>query len=485
MADPRATAPLSRSAVSWAFVESARTSYVIVIAVYMFVPYLSAVLVGDPVKGQALVAQLGQWAGLLAAAVAPLMGTTIDHLGRRKRLLVVATLAAAPLCWALWFAQPGGLSILEVAVILAGLGVLFSLTEVLHNSLIVHSALPHERARASGLAYVFGSTASILVMLFVLWAFLLPGTAQLPGLPSKPLFGLSQAAHEPERITGPLIAVLLVVSVIPMALFAKDAPSNRVSVRAAFGKGLGDLRGLLGLLREAPQARAFLIARMIYTDGMGTFVVLVGVFAAGVLGWGPTELLIEGLVGSVFSALGGVWSSWVDPRIGSKRSLIITLAGSMVCLFIEMGLGKNHLFWMSLDPAVVGRPWSLPIFDTWAEWVFIGCDFAFGVFSIAVAASSRTLMAELAPPGRTTAFFGLFALSGRATAWICPMLVGAATTVFVSQQLGFLPVMAFFLIGTVLLACTVRPQGPGPAPHVEAPLTRADIPAIGVDAPPS
>jgi len=475
--------PLSRSAVSWSFVESARTTYIIVISVYMFVPYLSATLVGDPVKGQALIAQLGQWAGLAAAAVAPLVGTTVDHLGRRKRLLVVGTLLAAPLCWALWFARPGGLGITEIAVMLAALGVLFSLTEVIHNSLIVHSAAPQEVPRASGLAYVFGSTASIVVMLLVLWAFLLPGTMQLPGLPARPLFGLSQAAHEPERITGPLIAILLVISIIPLALFAKDAPSNDVPVGVAFRKGLGDLRGLLGLLREAPQARTFLIARMIYTDALGTFVVLVGVFAAGVLGWGPTELLIEGLVGSVFSALGGVWSSWVDPRIGSKRSLIITLIGSMVCLAIEMGLGKNHIFGISLDPAVVGRPWSLPLFDTWAEWIFIGCDFAFGVFSIAVTASSRTLMAELAPPGRTTAFFGLFALSGRATAWICPMLVGVATVAFASQQLGFLPVMGFFLLGTILLAFTVKAARTDHGPETGGPVTRADLPSIGADAP--
>lgn len=454
---------LSASAVSWSLFETGRTSYSVLISIYVFVPYVAAVLVGDAVQGQKLVADLGKWAGLAAALTAPLLGATIDHLGPRRPALAMLTLILAPLAISLWWAAPGGgLSVTAIAWILAASGVLFGLCEVLHNSMLVYAARPAERPYASGLAMAFGNGTSVLMMLFALWAFMLPGVVHAPGLvPATPLFGLDVENHEPERIMGPLIAGVLLLTAGPILLLARDAPATGRGLWTSLRLGARDLRGLLRVLAEAPAARRFLIARLIFADGQMGIIMFTGVFAAGVFGWGPTQLMIEGLTASVFAALGGLLAGVLDTRIGPKKALILSLVATAVFVVGEIGMGPDRIFYLwAYDPLVHGRPWSGPIFNTWPEIAFIACDLGVSIFVVSGLASSRTMMAQLAPAERSAAFFGLYALSGRATAWLCPMLVGLATATFASQQLGLTPIVVLLVIGLALLLAVPAPRAP-------------------------
>ncbi|TRW14471.1 MFS transporter [Glacieibacterium frigidum] len=453
-------AGLSPSAIAWSLMEAGRTTYVVLVLIYVFVPYLASVLSPDPVAGQTLIANVNLGAGIAAAMAAPLLGTTIDHLGRRKPLLIGLTLLTVPVACALWFAAPGMLSLMQIAALLAVSAVLFSLAEVVQNSLLVHAARPDERARASGLGFTVGHATSVAAMLFVLWAFVLPASMSSSWLPDRPLFGLDAASHQPERLVGPLCGLVILTCVIPFILLTRDAPARRTTVGQALRAGFADLRGMFAMLREAPEARTFLIGRMIFADALAGIIVFSGVFGAGVLGWGPRELMIEGLLASVFAAGGGIFAAKLDLGLGVKRSLLISLVGCFLCIVTKMSIGQDHiLFVLPYDPAVQGRPWSLALFDTWPEWIYIGADFCISVFLTAALSSSRTMMAELAPPERTAAFFGLFALTPRSAPWICPLLVGLATTTFGSQQMGFLPIAVMIAIGIAVL---IRVKAPGP-----------------------
>lgn len=443
---------LSRGALAWSFVETGRTSYSVIVSIYVFIPYLASVLAADPVRGQQFVADVNLWAGIAAALIAPLLGATIDHLGRRKTLLVSLSLATVPASAMLWFAALGQLSLMHIGLLLAMVTLLFSLCEVVQNSLLVHAAQPWERAYASGLAYTFGNSASLLLMLFMLWAFVLPGSVDAIWLPDRPLLGLDAASHEPERLAGPLSGLIILISTIPLILYTRDAPPSSLSVPQALRSGAADLRGMIAVLRAAPDARRFLIARMIFADALGGIILFTGVFAAGVFGWGARELMIEGLICSLFAAAGGLLAGTLDTRLGPKRSILIALTGFLICVIGEIGVAKDRIFFFfSYDPAINGRPWTMPLFNSWPEVTFILCDMLISVFLISALASSRTMMAELAPPGRSAIFFGLFALSGRATAWLCPLLVGLATAASGSQQIGFIPIAALAVVGMVLL----------------------------------
>ena len=88
---------LSRGALAWALYEGARNPFVVLVTIYVFMPYFSSVVVGDPIRGQQAVATYGQWSGLLVALTAPFLGTAVDRIGRRKPFLLLVTALLVPL----------------------------------------------------------------------------------------------------------------------------------------------------------------------------------------------------------------------------------------------------------------------------------------------------------------------------------------------------------------------------------------------------
>lgn len=257
---------------------------------------------------------------------------------------------------------------MQIAALLAASAALFGLSKVVQNLLLVYAARTDERARSSGLGLTIGHATSVAAMVLVLWAFVLPATMSASWLPDGPLLGLDAAAHEPERLVGPLCGLVVVMTLVPFAFLARDDPAKRDTVAQAVRAGARDLGGMFGMLREAPAARTFLLGRMIFADALAGIIIFSGVFGAGVLGCGPRELMIEGLIASVFAAFGGIFASALDGRLGVKGALLISLTGCLVCVATKMSVGQDHIrFVVPYGPAVDGRPWSLPLFDTWPE----------------------------------------------------------------------------------------------------------------------
>jgi UMF1 family MFS transporter len=168
---------LDRGAISWSIFEGGRDPYVILITIYVFMPYVSASMVGDPVRGQELISQFQQYTGWIVMASAPFLGASIDKLGPRKRWLAAVVIGMVPLIFSLWFAKPdgSGLSIITTMAITMVIGVLFAYSEVLHNSMLIRAAGLKGAHAASGLALSLGNAASVVALAFTAWAFALPG----------------------------------------------------------------------------------------------------------------------------------------------------------------------------------------------------------------------------------------------------------------------------------------------------------------------
>src|SRR5262245_1424315 len=105
---PEGAGKLNLGGVSWALFEGARNPYVILVTIYIFMPYIAASVVGDPVRGQEVVSRYGQYAGFLVMLTAPFLGAAIDELGRRKFLLGLTTVLMCPLMALLWFVRADG-----------------------------------------------------------------------------------------------------------------------------------------------------------------------------------------------------------------------------------------------------------------------------------------------------------------------------------------------------------------------------------------
>ncbi|MDG2520319.1 MFS transporter [Caulobacter segnis] len=452
MSRPSARSPLSLSAWSWAFYQGARDPYIILIGTYVFIPYFATAVVGDPVKGQSTVAAYHLLSSLIVAFTAPFLGAAVDQMGARRPWLAGLSLAAVPLIAALWLVTPAGgagLGVGAAFLLLLAISILLSYGDVFYNAMLMGAAKPQEQARASGLALSLGNGISIILLLAVLAAFVLPGTPGLSFLPAQPLFGLERAAHEPDRIVGPIVAVVFLIGALPVLLFAKDAPSTGMGLPRAFVAGA---RHLIGLLRGARAPRdvvIYLAARMLYIDGKMALLVFGGVYAAGVMGWGVTELLILGVVSCVSGVAGGVLGGWLDDRMGPREAFKLEIVVTVLALLAQITTSPTRLllFFAADEQA---RLWG-GLFGTAPEVLYLAAAFVLSVFGTASWASSRTLMVRLTPPGEAGAFFGLFALSQTATMWLGPLLVDGFTRAFKSQQAGFAPVAGLMLAGLVLL----------------------------------
>lgn len=444
---------LSRSAVGWALHQGGRDPYVILITIYIFAPYFATQVVGDPVRGQALLALTNSVAGWITALTAPLLGAAVDRLGPRKPGLSLFTLAMVPLIFALWWAKPagvdGGLSVNAIMALIVVVGVLFPYSELHHNAMLPYSATRQEGPGASGLALSAGNGVSVLALLFVLWAFALPGQVDWGFVPRTPLFGLDPALHESDRIVAPIAAALMALSLIPILLWAHDAPKVQTRFGEAVRGAAGGLWTTLKLLPKHRDPTIFLVSRALYADGKLALLIFGGVFAAGVMRWGVLEMLAYGVLLSVFAVAGGYIGGRLDRALGPKRAVQIELLGALLFMMCILGGGREQILYVPVDPAELGRVWNGPLFTTWPEITYLLSGFGVAVFVTACYASSRTLLVRLAPPELTGSFFGLYALSGAATAWLGPTLVGIFTAAFGTQQAGFIPIAGLLLAGFI------------------------------------
>jgi len=433
----------------WAMFDWANQPFFTLVTTFIFAPYFTAVVVGDPVRGQAMWGYTQTVAGVAIALMSPALGAIADADGQRKPWIAVFQTLCAFGCALLWFALPGqqeGLWLVLAAVVLATIGAEFS---IVFNNALLPTLVPEERlGRLSGYAWALGYLGGLVALFFVLLAF---------SLPAEPLFGLDKAAHEHDRIVGPLSALWLVVFVLPMFLFTPDTPSSGLSRGQAVRRGLGRIAGTFRSLGSYRNIALFLAARMIFYDGLTAIFAFGGIYAAGIFGWSTTSLGIFGIVLTVFAAAGAAAGGVLDDRLGSKRTTVAAVAGlavatlGVVSIATEpMGDGLRRdtvLFLLSYEVAV---PPGAGLFATPTEWVFLVFGILVGVFGGPAQAASRTMLARLSPPQKLGEFYGLYALSGKATAFLAPFTVAVLTDAYDSQRAGLAAIVVFLIVGLLL-----------------------------------
>jgi UMF1 family MFS transporter len=326
--------------------------------------------------------------------------------------------------------------------------VLFAWSEVLHNSMLIRAAGLRAAHAASGLALALGNAASVVALAFTAWAFALPGKVAWSWVPAHPLFGLDAATHEPERVVALMAAGILAVGAIPIFLFTPDAPRTGVPILSAFRQGASDLWTMLTTVRRYRDAVVFLASRMFFFDGMNGVLFFYGVLAAGVMKWGPLDLLVTGIIGSVIATFGGFVGRWLDQSIGPKSALRLEIFMTILALTALLGMAPDKiLYFWHYDPSTHAPLWNGPVYRTLPSLVFLLVGFSNSIFITAQYASSRTALTRLTPPAQTGAFFGVYALSGVATAWLAPSLVNIGTRVTHSQQGGFASIILLLAVG--------------------------------------
>jgi UMF1 family MFS transporter len=439
--------------LSWAIFEGGRDPYVLLVTIYLFAPYFARFVVGDPVAGQALWGAIASYGGLAIAVLAPFLGAIADAGGRRKPWLATYTIILFVASLLMWFGKPlsTGWDLFFVGALVAIANVSFEFTAVFHNALLPTIAPPNRVAGLSGLALALGNGSGILLLLFMLICFALPGVVDWPFVPAHPLFGIDQAAHEPERLAGPISALWLLIFSIPLFLFTPDRASMNVPLGRAAIAGVKSVIGTIRSLRHYRNVGAYLLARLFFNDGMTAVLTFGGIYAASTFHWGPIQMILYGLELSVFAVIGGFLGGWLDNTFGSKRAIFISIGGTTIFGLLTLTMAPDRIFWFIPYDVTAPHINSLPFLNTWPEVIFLMVVNFIAVLITAGYANSRTMLARIAPPEKMTEFFGLYSLSGTSTTFLATGAVSVLTAFSHSQRIGLLAETFFLVLGLGLM----------------------------------
>jgi len=414
---------MTRPVVGWCLYDWANSAFPTVISTFVFATYFTKGVAPDEEYGTFLWGNATAIAAVGIAAMSPVLGAIADRTGRRKPWLAVFSLVCIVATAALWTVEPdpGFITRALTLVIVATLGFEFAI--IFYNAMLAEVTTSDKLGRVSGIGWgigFFGGLGCLTAALVVL--------IQADPAP----FGLDPDRAEPVRATALLVAAWFLVFSLPTFLMV---PESRLREHEPLGEavrdGIARLGRTLKSMRWSQPLCRFLVARMIYNDGMITLFTFGGIYAAGTFGMDFDEIILFGIALNVTAGAGAVAFGWIDDHLGPRRAILISLVGLIVFGVAALLATDKAWFW--------------------------GIGMALGTFMGPAQAASRTFMARLAPETQRAEMFGLYALSGKATNFAGPLVLGWATLAFDSQRAGMATIVVFLAVGFALLL-TVREE---------------------------
>lgn len=436
----------------WMLFDWAAQPFFTVVTTFIFGPYLVSRMATDPAAGQAAWGYGIAAAGFAIAILSPVLGSIADQTGPRKPWIAgFAAIKITCLCL-LWWAAPGSALFWVVAVYsLAAVAAEFS--TVFNDSMMTRLVDKDQTGRVSnvawGLGYLGGMIVLVVVVLFIAAS---PETGRTI-IGAEPLFGLDSRAGEDARVTAPMAALWYFVFILPMFLFTPDAKRG-IPIGPAIRAGLAELKSTLAEVRQRSGILRFLAARMIYQDGVTALLALGGTFAALMFSWSITEIGIFGIILNIVAVPGCLVAGRIDMAAGSKTVVLLSLVLLMVATvgLISTGPGYTLFGLLPLAETDAGG-----LFGTAAEKAYIVYGLLIGLAFGPVQASSRSYMARSVSAEESGRYFGIYALSGRATSFLAPFTVATVTALSGSPRLGMATIIVFLAVGLAILLRTPYP----------------------------
>jgi UMF1 family MFS transporter len=405
-----------KSILAFCLYDAGNSAFATVIITFVFSVYFERGIVGDETRGAALWSYAIAASGFLVAILSPVLGAVADHYGARKPGLALFSALCVIPCALLYFAAPGMVTLALALLVVANTA--FEIALVYANAMLPHLAPPGKIGRVSGWAWGAGYAGGLACLVLAL--FLLVGLGDM-----KPLLPLPREHSEYVRAAGPLTALWFAALTIPLLLWTHDVEKTGLTIAASVRKGLRQLRDTARAVRHHKNLLNFLIASALYRDGLNTLFAVGGIYAARTFGMSFTEILVFAIGLNITAGLGAVAFAHADDRWGSKRTVMLALAGLT-------GTGITILLVQD-------------------KYIFIACALALGIFMGPAQAAGRTWAARLSPPGMIAQTYGLYSLTGKAVSFFGPLAFGLATDAFDSQRAGMATIILFWLAGMALL----------------------------------
>ena len=384
-------------------------------------------------------------AGLIVAVSGILAGAYADSTGRRMPWIWASSLVFVICSWMLWYMVPDGsamwssLIFFSVAFIAAELALVFT------NAILPSLGDRRDVGNISGSGAALGYTGGI-ISLFIMLFFFFDEGGKTFWIGLEPGFGwLDAQSREGTRAVGPLIAIWFAIFMLPFFLWVReDKTPNRLG---GLQRSLTDLKNTLKNMVKRPSLFAFMVAQMFYRDALNGLYAFGGVYAVLVLGWGQTQIGVFGILGGLSAAIVTQISGKYDQKLGPLPVIYFHI---YVLIFVSLciiAMSRDSFFGLPLQEES-----AMP------DIIFYICGAAIGGSGGGIYTASRSMMVRHTNPDRPTEAFGLFALAGKATAFLAPLLIGLFTYWLNDARLGFTPVVGLFILGMFLLRW-VNPNG--------------------------
>ena len=444
-----------RRIFGWMMFDAASQPFYTLCLTFVFGPYFTGVLADAYLAaGQAEGAADAQaqtvWSwtqsliGLSIALSAPILGAMADRSSNRMTWVTAFSVLYVIGTFGLWYMVPdaSNTTFVLLAFAIAMIGAEF--TTIFTNSMLPGLAPMEDTGRISGTGYAMGYLGGFvaLIIMLVLFTDNSDGTTLFGG---SPALGLDGMEREGTRAVGPFTALWYIVFMVPFFIFVrepKQAP-QKISVGIA-------IQDVVTLLKSIPGRKSlafWLLGSMLYRDALAALYAFGGVYARLVLDWETTQIGIFGIAGLVVAIVACWIGGRLDGRYGPKPVIVGSVLILVSVVIVLCGMSRTHFFGVELAEG-----------STLPDTMFYIMGAVIGGAGGVVQAASRTMMVRHADPEKPSEAFGLYALSGKATAFLAPALIGFATWMTGSAQLGIFPVAILFLLGLFLLRW-VNPNG--------------------------
>jgi UMF1 family MFS transporter len=412
-----------RTVVAWSLYDFASSAFNTLVLTFIYSTFFTRFIAPDEVTGTGLWSIGITLTGLALAVLSPYLGAMADRGGYRKRFLVVAALTCITATALLFLPQKGDVVFALACFTVANIA--FEMSYVFYNAFLPDIAPPEKIGRISGYGWALGYVGGLLCLVVALVVFVQP---------EMPPLGLSKDTGAHVRATNLLTAGWMLLFSLPIFLWVKErARPASGSTRTLLRQATAQIVDTFHAVRRYRAVFWLLLAHMVYNDGLTTIFAFGGIYAQGTFGFTTEEIILFGIVLNVAAGLGAFAFGFLDDRLGGKRTIVISLLGLFAAALLAVVTTSRLGFWI----AAVGV----------------------GLLSGPNQSASRSLMGRLVPPDKENEFFGFFALSGKATSFLGPLLLGQLTLAFGSQRAGVAVVLAFFALGLLLLLRVNEAEG--------------------------
>ena len=410
----------------------ANQPFTTLVVTFIYGTFFTKVIAENEIVGTMLWSRGITITAIIVALLSPIMGAIADRGGYRKLYLIFWTWVSIIGALILWFPVEGQVVFALTAFIIGNVG--FEMGGVFCNAFLPEITTKKNIGRVSGYGWSFGYVGGLVALAIALLLFVNPDI---------PIFNLDKSAHEHIRATNIMVAIWFAIFSIPTFLFVNQEKRPKQKIKPMIIESIIQVRNTFRNVRQYKEMTKFLIARLIYNDGLITVFAFGGIYAAGTFGFSFQDILIFGIVLNVAAGLGAFMMGFLDDMIGGKSTIQVSNIGLIVACIIAVSAPDRDLFNITLP--IIGSTLITGKSMFWLSGILIG------IFSGPNQSASRSLMARFVPKDRENEFFGFFAFSGKATAFMGPFLLGVLTQIFESQRYGIAVVILFLIVGFILL----------------------------------